>query len=58
MNGSPPILLHLVYVSSATAKFSPADLAALLEHSRRKNSATGLSGILLYHNGDFMQLGE
>ena len=31
---------------------------ALLEKSRRKNSQAGISGLLLYHDGNFMQLLE
>ncbi|MBC7852962.1 MAG: BLUF domain-containing protein [Pirellulaceae bacterium] len=58
LDDTPQSLYQLVYVSSATTPFSPADLAALLERSRRKNSLAGLSGILLYHDGNFMQLLE
>jgi hypothetical protein len=58
MTESPPSLYQLVYISSATAKFSQDQLMALLEHSRRKNSRAGISGILLYHDGNFMQLLE
>ena len=58
MTESPPRLYQLVYLSSATAKFSQDELMALLEHSRQKNFIAGLSGILLYHDGNFMQLLE
>jgi hypothetical protein len=58
MNDSPPPLFQLVYVSSATTPFSRAELEELLTQSRRKNALAGLSGILLYHDGNFMQLLE
>lgn len=57
LKGTPPFF-QLVYVSSATTLFSQAELIALLESSRQKNAMAGLSGILLYHDGNFMQLLE
>ena len=53
-----PALFQLVYVSSATNLFSQVELIALLESSRQKNARAGLSGILLYHDGNFLQLLE
>lgn len=58
MNASPQTIFQLVYVSSAKTKFSEAELEALLDQSRRKNTRLGLSGILLYADGNFMQLLE
>lgn len=58
MNDSPQTIFQLVYVSSAKTKFSKAELEALLDQSRQKNARLGLSGILLYHDGNFMQLLE
>lgn len=51
-------MLSLVYVSAATAPFSPAELDALLATSRRNNSRDGISGILIYRDGDFLQVLE
>ena len=51
-------MLSLVYVSSATSEFSEADLVALLEQSREKNTRLGLTGLLLYKDGNFMQVLE
>lgn len=48
-------LLSLVYVSSATSLLSAAQLLALLQTSRRNNSRDGVSGLLLYKDGNFMQ---
>ncbi|WP_414662840.1 BLUF domain-containing protein [Horticoccus sp. 23ND18S-11] len=53
--GDDAPLFHLVYVSSAVAPFSEADLLALLEHSRTNNARCGVTGLLLYHEGNFMQ---
>jgi hypothetical protein len=51
-------LIHLVYVSSATIAFTEAGLLALLEVSRRKNESASLTGMLLYRDGNFMQVLE
>ena len=51
-------MLSLVYVSSSTSEFSEADLVALLKHSREKNTRLGLTGLLLYRDGNFMQVLE
>ena len=51
-------MLSLVYVSFATVPFSDADLVALLEKSRRNNTRDGISGMLLYRDGDFLQVLE
>lgn len=48
-------MISLVYVSSATEPFSPAELVTLLEKARRNNSAAGVTGMLLYKDGNFMQ---
>ena len=46
---------QLVYVSSAREKFSKAELVELLEKSRANNSRLGLTGMLLYKDGNFIQ---
>ncbi len=46
---------HLIYVSSATIPFSNQDLLDLLERARATNTALGITGILLYKGGNFMQ---
>jgi acylphosphatase len=51
-------MLAIVYISSAVQLFSDADLTALLKQSRQKNAALGITGILLYKDGDVMQLLE
>jgi hypothetical protein len=47
-----------VYASSAVQLFAPEELRALLETSRRNNAARGVSGMLLYKDGNFLQVLE
>ncbi len=51
-------MINLVYVSSATRLMSKNELVELLEISRKNNAAMGITGILLYKDGNFMQLIE
>jgi hypothetical protein len=51
-------LYSLVYVSSAVTPFSTAELMALLDQSRTKNTRLGVSGMLLYKDGNTMQVLE
>jgi hypothetical protein len=45
---------YIVYVSQAAKAFSTDNLAALLEHSRDRNSADDITGLLIYrYNDDF-----
>jgi hypothetical protein len=53
-----PMLHHLVYVSAATRPFSKPELVELLAKARAKNTRLGLTGMLLYKGGDFMQVLE
>ena len=49
-----PILL-LVYVSSATVLFDQPMLVELLRVSRANNARDGITGVLLYDDGSFIQ---
>lgn len=49
------MLYHLLYLSSAIERFDDAALAALLELARRNNAAVGVTGMLLYADGNFIQ---
>lgn len=51
-------LHELVYVSVATREMSPLDLIALLDQSRDKNGRLRITGLLVYHQREFMQLIE
>ena len=48
-------MISLIYVSSAVVPFSPEELCALLESSRHNNALLGVTGMLLYKDGNFMQ---
>lgn len=48
-------LYSLVYVSSATKDFTDHDLQGLLKLAREKNAGLGVTGMLLYRDGFFMQ---
>lgn len=49
---------RLIYLSSAWDQFQPGELASLLDVARRNNIREGLTGLLLYHDGSFMQVLE
>ena len=51
-------MFFLVYVSSATRPFSGEDLRALLLTCRKNNAEIGVTGMLLYKDGNFMQVLE
>ncbi len=51
-------MFFIVYVSSAVDLYSQAELVELLEKSREKNARLGLTGMLLYKDGNFMQILE
>jgi hypothetical protein len=48
----------VIYVSSAVNLFSDQDLATLLEKARINNHSLNITGMLLYKDGNFMQLLE
>lgn len=52
------MLFYLAYVSSATRLLSRADLDDILLTSRRNNQDLGVSGALLYQDGNVMQVLE
>jgi hypothetical protein len=51
-------LFQIVYVSSAVRPFSTDELIKLLDKARPRNLAAGVTGMLLYHDGNFIQLLE
>jgi hypothetical protein len=48
-------MISLTYMSTAAAPFDPAALEDLLRVSRRNNAEAGLTGMLLYLDGHFIQ---
>ena len=51
-------MFFLVYVSSAVKLFSPSELISLMAKSQENNAKKGITGMLLYKGGNFMQLLE
>jgi len=51
-------LLQLVYESAATREMTDADLRELLKQARSNNEELGITGLLLYANGRFLQVLE
>lgn len=51
-------MYHLVYTSHATRPFSEDELIALLRECRDFNRAHGITGMLLYIQGKFIQVLE
>jgi hypothetical protein len=49
---------RLVYVSDAARPMSEDDLAALLADARERNRGLGVTGMLLYKGGNFIQTVE
>ena len=49
---------QVLYVSGAAPPFSDADLDAILETSRRNNERDGITGMLLWADGSFIQILE
>ena len=52
------MLFHLIYVSTAVAPMSDRDLLDLLQQSRARNARNRITGMLLYKDGNFMQVLE
>lgn len=52
------MLQSLVYMSSAAEPFDDDALEGVLVHARSRNTADGLTGLLVHRNGRFMQLLE
>jgi hypothetical protein len=48
-------LCYVIYASSAVIRLSQNDLLGLLKDVRRRNEACGLTGMLLYRDGTYLQ---
>lgn len=53
-----PLLTHVIYTSVAARPFSTPELLDLLDRARRHNEQAGLTGMLLYAEGNFFQVLE
>lgn len=49
---------QILYVSGATPPLSDADIESILEASRRNNERAGITGMLLWADGPFLQILE
>ena len=49
---------QVVYSSAALAPFTETQLSELLVRARKNNERLGVSGMLLYHDGSFLQVLE
>jgi hypothetical protein len=48
-------MFHIIYQSKDIASFSGKELKKLLLRSRSRNGADGITGVLLFHEGTFLQ---
>lgn len=51
-------MISLLYLSSAIEEMSEAELLELLRQSEENNKALGVTGLLLYRDGNFLQVLE
>ena len=51
-------MLEVIYASAAVKPFTQAELTTLLRKARIKNTRLGISGMLLYDRGSFLQVLE
>ena len=51
-------LQQLIYNSAATRPLNEVELSRILLGARRRNDALGVTGMLLYHEGAFLQVLE
>ncbi len=58
VNKTRKSFLELVYFSAETQAFGPQELEELLAKARMTNRRLGVSGVLLYHLGSFLQVLE
>lgn len=52
------MVYEIIYTSAASRLLDPGELSAILESARRNNQRLGVTGILLYANGSFLQVLE
>ena len=51
-------MLQIIYASAAVVPFSDLELEQLLLRARANNTRLGVTGMLLYHDGSFLQVIE
>jgi hypothetical protein len=51
-------MVQLIYASAAVRPFTPLELTSLLTKAQTRNSLHGVTGLLLYSSGSFLQVLE
>lgn len=51
-------LFRMVYISTASKLFTSVELREMLKESNERNKTSGITGMLLYKDGQFMQVLE
>lgn len=51
-------MIRVIYVSTAVGELTPSDIESILDASARNNGAAGVTGMLLFAGGTFMQVLE
>ena len=51
-------LCRLLYISSAVREFDAHEVQILAANARARNAANGVTGLLIYHDGNFLQVLE
>ena len=51
-------MINVIYASAASQKLYTLELAKLLQDARKNNEALDITGMLLFHNGSFLQILE
>jgi len=51
-------IVQIIYASAASHKMDKTELEDILSHARQHNAANGISGMLIYHAGSFLQILE
>lgn len=54
--GDKQVMINLIYTSSAVELFREDELVELLKTSRDNNRRRGITGMLLYNDGNFLQV--
>jgi hypothetical protein len=49
---------HIIYLSRVSQKLSPEELVVLLKKARRSNELAGITGAMVYGQGQFVQILE
>lgn len=51
-------MYQLIYISSATKSLTREDFLELVAHAQKQNAAMGITGVLMFKDGNFMQVLE